>query len=102
MLVAKWILFLAIGKIAIHVFQQFQLPTFLKRFIWFVKLHDCDLCSGVWIYMLLSLFLSVDLLSVLVFEYVPLVSEVVTGIVISWLVHIFSLGWKSKYEVVII
>jgi hypothetical protein len=102
MLLAKWILFLIVGKVVIHVWQQFQLPTSLKRFVWLAKLHDCDLCSGVWIYTILSLFLGVDLLSVTIFEYVPLVSEIVTGILVSWIVHIFTLGWHAKYDVVVI
>lgn len=102
MLLAKWILFLVIGKIVIHIWMQFHLPKPIKKYDWFVKLQECDLCSGVWIFTVLSLFMGVDLLSTLIFEYVPLVSEVVTGIVISWIVHIFTLGWKSKYEVVII
>ena len=102
MLLAKWILFLAIGKIVIHVWMQFQLPSPIKKYKWFVKLHECDLCSGVWIFTILSIFMGVNLLSVLIFDYVPLVSEVITGIVMSWLVHIFSLGWKAKYEVIVI
>lgn len=102
MLLAKWILFLLVGKIVIHIWMKFELPTPLKRFVWLAKLHDCDLCSGVWVFTLLSLFLGVDLLSISIFEYVPLVSEVITGIVISWLVHIFTLGWKAKYEVIVI
>ena len=102
MLLAKWVLFLIVGRIVIHIWQQFHLPRFLQKIEWFVKLHECDLCSGVWIFTILSLFMGLDLLSVLLFEYVPVVSEVVTGIVISWLVHIFILGWKAKYEIVVI
>ena len=102
MLLAKWVLFLAIGRIVIHIWQQFHLPKAIQKIEWFRKLHECDLCSGVWIFTILSLFMGLDLLSVLLFEYVPVVSEVVTGIVISWLVHIFILGWKAKYEIVVI
>lgn len=102
MLLATWILFLLVGKIVIHIWMQFHLPTPIKKIEWFVKLHGCDLCSGVWIYTILSFFMGTDLLSVLVFEYVPIVSEVITGIVISWLVHIFTLGWKAKYEVIVV
>ena len=102
MLLAKWVLFLAIGRIVIHIWQQFHLPKPIQKIEWFRKLHECDLCSGVWIFTILSLFMGLDLLSVLLFEYVPVVSEVVTGIVISWLVHIFILGWKAKYEIVVI
>lgn len=102
MIAAKWILFLLIGKILIYIWMQFELPSILKKYSWLSKLHDCDLCSGVWIFSTLSLFLETDLLSLLLFEYVPVVSEIVTGIVVSWIVHIFTLGWKSKYDIVVV
>lgn len=102
MLLSKWILFLILGKIIIYIWMQFHFPKFMQKWDWLNKLHECDLCSGVYVYAGLSLFLGVDLLSVTLFDYVPVVSEVITGIVISWLVHIFSLGWKSKYEVVVV
>lgn len=102
MLLLKWILFIVLGRLIIHIWQQFYLPKFLAKIEWFVKLHECDLCSGVWIYAILSMFLGVDVLSILIFDYVPLVSEVLTGIVVSWLVHIFVLGWRAKYEVVVV
>jgi hypothetical protein len=36
------------------------------------------------------------------FFYVPVISEVITGGISSFLVHIFVLGWQSKFEVLII
>ena len=102
MVLASWVLFLILGKIIIYVFMKFELPKPLKRFVWFTKLHDCSLCSGVWVYIILSLFMGVDLLSTLVFTYVPIVSEVVTGVVVSWVVWIFTLGWHSAYDIVVV
>lgn len=43
-----------------------------------------------------------DLLEVLGFYYVPVLSELIVGGVISFLVHIFILGWKTKFEVVVV
>ena len=82
--------------------MQFHLPKPIKKIDWFVQLHDCDLCSGVWVFTILSVFMGVDLLSVIGFDYVPYVSQVITGIVVSWLVHIFSIGWKAKYDIVVV
>jgi len=101
-ILAKWLIFLALGKVVIFVWQRFELPGFIKKYKWFVKLHDCDLCSGVWIYTILSLFLGVDLLSTLIFTYVPFVSQIVTGIIVSWVMWIFTLGWHSAYDVVVV
>jgi hypothetical protein len=102
MLAAKWILFLLIGKIIIYIFMKFDLPKPIKKFTWFAKLHDCSLCSGVWIFTGLSIFMGVDLLSTILFTYVPFVSEIITGIVVSWAVWIFTLGWHSAYDVVVV
>jgi len=101
-LLAKWILFLIFGKVAIYVWMQFHLPKFVKKYDWLVQLHECDLCSGVWIFSLLSFFTEIDLLEVTGFGYIPIVGAIVTGILTSWLVHIFTLGWKAKYEIIII
>lgn len=102
MIVLKWFFFLVVGRIIIEVWMKFQLPKFLKKSDWFVKLHECDLCSGCWIYTLLSLFMGVDLLQVAGFGYIPVVSAIITGIVTSWMVHIFLIGWKEKYQVVVV
>ncbi len=102
MLLAKWIIFLILGRIVIHIWQQFHFPRFLKKYEWLKKLHECDLCSGVYAYSILSFFMETDLLEVTGFGYIPIIGAVVTGIVISWLVHVFILGWKAKYEIVVI
>ena len=53
-------------------------------------------------YAILSFFMQMDLLSDLGFWYVPVICEFVTGAVISFLVHIFVLGWKARFEVIIV
>lgn len=77
-------------------------PKALNKFEWLVKLHGCDFCSGVYAFTILSFFLNVDLLEVTGFGKIPLVGVIVTGIIVSWAVHIFSLGWKAKYEIVVV
>lgn len=83
--------------------MQFPLPKFLEEKIYLIKkLHECDYCSGVWGYSILAFFMQLDLLSVIGFHYVPLLSEFVTGVIISFLVHIFILGWKARFEVIVV
>lgn len=77
--------------------QQFPLPDILERNQKIKKWHECDLCFGVWIYVPLAYFLHVDMLQLLGFSYTPFLSELVTGGAISFLVHIFSVGWKDKF-----
>lgn len=102
MTLLSWLFYLIVGRIIVEVWMKFQLPKFLKKSDWFVKLHDCPLCSGVWIYSVMSFFMGVDLLVVTGFGYIPLVGAIITGVVVSWVVHLFSLGWKEMYGVVVV
>lgn len=94
----NWVAFLLIGKIMIFLWQSFPLPTKLENIQVIHKLHSCDLCSGVWLFGLLSYFMGLSLLTMLGFSYIPVVSELVTGGVVSFVVHIFSIGWKDKFS----
>ena len=102
MLLLKWLAFLLIGKLIIHTWMLFHFPRWMKRYEWLNKLHECDHCSGIYVYSILSFFTELDLLDVAGFGYIPIVGALVTGIIISWLVHIFILGWKAKYEIVVV
>ena len=82
--------------------MQFPLPKKLEENKLVGKLHSCDFCSGVWTYAILSYFMQLELLEPLGFNYVFLVSEFVTGCVISFVVHIFIIGWKARFEVTVI
>lgn len=42
--------------------------------------------------------MGLDLLEVLGFSYVPVISELVTGGMVSFVVHVFILGWKEKFR----
>jgi hypothetical protein len=94
----SWLVFIIIGKLSVFLGQKFPLPNFLERNKKIKEWHECSLCFGVWIYALLALFLHMDILSVLGFSYVPVVSELLTGGVISFLVFIFSVGWKDYFS----
>lgn len=94
----NWLAYLLVGKLLIYLWQQFPLPTRLENIPSIHKLHFCDLCSGVWLYGLLSFFMGVSLLTLLGFSYTPVVSELVTGGAVSFIVHIFSIGWKDKFS----
>lgn len=95
-----FIVYVAIGKLAIFFGQKF--PYFANsRFEFIRRLFECDLCLGFWVYFLLSTFLQVRLFED-VYLYVPLVSEIITGCVTSFGMHLVSIGWREKFSTVII
>ena len=101
-MLSGWLVFILLGRLAIYVVMQIPLPKSLAKIEMIKKLHDCDMCFGVWVYSILAGFLQIDILELLGFWYVPLVSEILVGIVTSFLVHIFIIGWKAKFDVVVV
>ena len=87
------------GRLTIYALQKFPLARDIKgRF--FAELISCDFCLGVWVYSVLS-----GLTRWVLFKdmfYVPVCSEILSGIVISFLVHIFAIGWQSRFGTIII
>lgn len=78
--------------------MQFHLPQFIRKYKFIEDLHGCDLCSGVWVFGLLSFLLKFDLLTVLGLPYVPVLSELVTGGAVSFVVHLLRLGWNARFS----
>lgn len=60
------------------------------------ELGECDFCLGCWLFPLMAWLFGINLLSPI---YVPVVSEIVTGIATSFAVHLARLGWQSKFGV---
>jgi len=90
---------LLLGRVLVFAWQQFPLPT-QNRLI--EKLHTCDFCSGTWIYIILSACFGLSLFEALGFEYVPVVSEIATGVTASFVMWIFVAGWKEKFNILVI
>ena len=94
----SWIIFAALGKVLIYFWMKFPLSQRLENTRFITGLHECGLCSGFWAYTALSALLKVDLLSLwFEFSYIPVVSEVVTGAVTSYVVHLLSLGFADQH-----
>ncbi len=92
---SSWLGYLVLGKVLIYLWQKFPFP---KGYKIISGLHECDLCSGVWIYFFAALLFRMDLLNLFGLPYYPILNEGITGGVISFVVHIFSVGWKTKFD----
>lgn len=95
--------FCFVGRVLVFVLQKFPF-----RHVWIIggwwgegkflrQLFDCDLCLGVWVYTVLSAVMGMNILYEYV--YIPLVSELITGMTISFIVWIFRNGWETLFRV---
>lgn len=92
---------MVVGKLLVYLGQKFPLPEFFAKSKFILALHSCDLCFGVWIYFFLALLFKMDIMKVFGFTfYFPLLNEAITGGFVSYVVHIFFIGLRTKYEVV--
>jgi hypothetical protein len=94
---ASWLVFAITGRVIIHTWFAFPFPPFIKTPWWLEKLHTCDWCAGVWIYSILALVVQADIFSPYFIGATTIVGQIVTGIVTSYLVHVFVIGVKEKY-----
>ena len=100
----EWFTYAVLGKLLIYLWQLFPIPepkkTYISQVIY--KLHQCDLCSGFWIFGGLALIFGIDIIQDTFGYTVQFAGELITGAITSYVVHIFSIGWKTKYEVIVI
>lgn len=92
----QFLAYLALGKLLIYLGQKF-----LGNIKLIEKLTSCDLCLGVWVYSVLAGLFQIRLLEDVYF-YVPVVNEVITGCVVSYLVHLITIGFREKHLPVIV
>jgi hypothetical protein len=100
MLLLSWIAYLIVGRICIYLVMEFPLPAKLQKINIINEAHKCDLCCGVYIYSLMSFAFHVSLLTAIGLSYIPVLSELITGGVTSFMVHLFLMGWEAKFNIV--
>jgi hypothetical protein len=50
----------------------------------------------------LAFVFKVNILNLFSIPYIFIISEFLTGAVVSFLIHLISLGWKTKFEVIVL
>lgn len=98
--------FALIGKLIIFLFQKFFTPhlpligrLFDEERFW-GRLISCDLCLGFWVFSGLSFITNVNVAGELF--NVPILSEFITGAIVSFTMHLISAGWNAHYQNVIV
>jgi len=100
------VIFALIGKLLIFLLQKFpkhSLPIIGRLFREGKLLDDlfsCDLCSGFWLYSGLAFIFEINIAGE--YFYVPILSEFITGAVVSFVMHLISAGWNAQYQNIII
>jgi len=97
-----WLVYASLGKLIIHLWMKFYLPDWLSKFEFLTKLHECGLCSGVWIFIFLAFCMNIDIINLWFYVNVFIVGKVITGMLTSWLVHVFSIGFSELYLTVVV
>ena len=93
-----WLAYLLVGRLLVYLWMQF--PLSLENHPKLKYLHECDLCSGVWAFGILAYFMQVNLLQEIF--YFPILSELITGGAVSFIIHVFLIGWREKFNMVVI
>jgi hypothetical protein len=103
---ANFVIYALVGKIIIFLLQKFPkhpLPIIGKLFRegkFLDELFGCDLCLGFWVYSGLAFLFDVNIIGEIF--YVPVLSEFIIGAITTFVVHIFSVGWNSKFQNIIV
>ena len=102
-----YIIYSGIGKLFIFLIQK---SPYSKYFIslfrgggraFLEELFGCGLCLGFWVYFLLALVFDWADIDVYIIDvqHAHIISAIITGAVTSFIVHVFSVGWKDLFGV---
>lgn len=96
-MILKFLVVLAVGKLASFILRKFPLVTYIADKNKYTReLVACDLCFGVWIYTVLLWIAKINIVD---FLYIPILSEFLSGAVASFLVWLFVIGWKETFGI---
>lgn len=90
-----WLFLVGAGKIVMYMVRLFARSNEIEN-KFFVKLFECGFCLGFWCYFCLLCFFRMELTSAII-GYVPLVSEVISAMVVSFVTTVFSDGWTLRF-----
>lgn len=96
-MIAKFLVLCLVGKLVMYLWTISPYAEWLSsKNSFFQKLFECHLCLGVWVYPLLAWAFKVNILDA--FFTIPVISELITGGVTSFLVFLASEGWNSRFR----
>lgn len=92
------VLWLIVGRLVTWLLQINGLTGRLFGLTAFTReLRACDLCLGFWVFSALAGLFRINLIDA---AYLPVVSEMLSGALASFAVHLAVIGWTSKFGIV--
>lgn len=101
----EFFVYAAVGRLVIFTLQRFpfkKIPGIGKLWLedkFFAELFRCDFCLGFWVYTALAPLFGMNLIEQF---YIPIISWAITGVITSFIIHVFTNGWKALYNVTVI
>jgi len=91
----KWLTLIALGRLVVWTLQTSGLTKpFFKRHPLLEELRACDFCLGFWVFTPFAWALGLNILDPI---YLPVFSEFITGLAVSFGVHLARVGWQNQY-----
>lgn len=94
-MILHWIEVAALSVLVMFTLRSFPPYEWLRRKVKFIDLvSECDFCMGVWVDTFLLWLFGIE-----VVQTVPVLSQLLSGVVTSFLVWLAIIGWKNKFGV---
>jgi hypothetical protein len=101
--VILWIAFALLGRLLMFLWLKQPLSKWLGRKNWiFRELFDCSLCLGVWTYWIMSFLFRINNIEIIKFAGIPVVDDLFTGALTSFIFWVFETGWKVLFTSTVI
>lgn len=93
----KFFIFLLVGYLFVWLGMKFP-PLSESKIVIVKRIWTCSLCSGVWVYTFLSYVMGEHLFGDLF--YLPFISELATGGIVSFGVYLMEIGFRERFQVI--
>lgn len=105
MALSQLIVFLLVGRLAVFIIQKFPfqktiIGKYFKEGKFLEQLFSCSLCLGCYVYAFMGYFLHIDFIDSLFGVYVVVFNEFMTGVIASFVVYIFEIGWNTRFGII--
>ena len=91
------VLLTIVGKILTHLWMSFPLPKWLGD-TKIGELHDCEKCSGFWIYSVVFVLFGADIFPLLGLPQLDAIGGILTGgVIINFMMFLMTIGFREQY-----